>query len=357
MENVFAPILPLMDDPEVNDILINGPRQVYVERAGRLEPVPITFSDEAEVRALAEAIAAHVGLVLDPAHPQLDARLEDGSRVHIVCPPVSVDGTNISIRKFAMKPLTLDRMADKGSVSPQVAELLKICARSRLNIVISGGTGSGKTTLLNALSQYIDEEERVITIEDAAELRLQKRHVVRMETRPALHGEPEVTTRELVRGSLRMRPDRIIVGEVRGAEAFDMMQAMNTGHEGSLTTIHANHPRDALFRLENMISMAGLNQPLRAVRGQMATALHLVIQVSRMHDGVRRVTFISEIGGMEGDVITMQDLIAFQPTGETASRQITGEWKYTGLVPRSLRRMAYWGEKERFAALFGVKLG
>jgi pilus assembly protein CpaF len=290
--------------------------------------------------------------------PLVDARLLDGSRVNIIAPPLAVDGTSISIRKFSKKLVTLDLMAQNNNISQQVCEFLKVVGRCRLNVVISGGTGSGKTTLLNAISQYIDPTERVVTIEDAAELKLQQPHVVRLETRPhhiGMRADEDVSMRDLVKNALRMRPDRIIVGEVRGPEAFDMLQAMNSGHEGSLTTIHANHPRDALSRMENMISMADLQIPMKSLRYQIASALHVVVQISRMRDGQRRITYISEIVGMEGDVITMHDLFSYKPEGEDAKGKLVGVFKWSGIVPRFLKRIEYYGEVGRLEGALGVK--
>lgn len=354
----LEPLKALLDDDSVNDILINGPKNVFVERFGKLEKTDLTFPNDAKVFSIAEAIAAHIGRHVSIRKPLLDARLPDGSRVNVIVRPLAVDGTAISIRKFAKRSITLDDMQAAGNTSRALSEMLKVVARCRLNIIISGGTGSGKTTLLNAVSEHIDGTERIVTIEDAAELRLQQPHVVRLETRPvrADRGEDEVTIRDLMKNALRMRPDRILVGEVRGAEAFDMMQAMNTGHEGSITTIHANHPRDALARLENMINMANLNLPHQAIRSQVASAIHLIIQVSRMRDGHRRVTFVSEVVGCEGDVITMQDLFVFQAKGEGADGKLQGEFKWTGIMPRFLRRVAYYGEGDRLSAALGVKL-
>jgi pilus assembly protein CpaF len=354
----LAPIQSLLEDDTVNDILVNGPGSIYVERLGRLEKTGLTFSSDAEVFHVAQAIAIQAGRAVDTHRPLLDARLLDGSRVNVIAPPLAVDGVAISIRKFSKRLITLDTMRDTGNISPTMAEFLKVCARCRLNIIISGGTGSGKTTLLNAMSQHIDPDERIVTIEDAAELRLQQPHVVRLETRPMRtnHRDEEVTTRDLVKNALRMRPDRIIVGEVRGPEAFDMMQAMNTGHEGSLTTIHANHPRDALARLENMITMTNLNLPNHAIRAQIASAVHLIVQISRMRDGHRRVAFVSEVVGMESEVITMQELFQFQTKGETDAGGLTGEFKWTGIMPRFLRRVAYYGETERLSKALGVRL-
>ena len=355
----LGPIMPLLEDDSINDILINGPDHIYVERKGLLEETGITFPDNAGVMEIAEKIVKAVGRKIDPRRPLVDARLLDGSRVNIIAKPLAVDGTTISIRKFSKKKITLDVMKESKNTSTGLSEFLKVVGRCRLNVVVSGGTGSGKTTLLNAISQFIDPTERVVTIEDAAELQLQQPHVVRLETRPYYVGmqrEEEVTMRDLVKNSLRMRPDRIIVGEVRGSEAFDMMQAMNTGHEGSLTTVHANHPRDALSRLENMISMADMQIPMKSLRYQIASALHVIVQISRMRDGHRRVTYVSEVVGMEGDMITMHDLYTFNPTGEDDKGKITGEFKWSGIMPRFVRRVAYYGELARLEGAFGVRL-
>lgn len=355
----LAPLKVLLDDESVNDILINGHRGVYVERRGKLEKSDITFPSDATVFKLAEAIVHRVGRNIHPRRPLVDARLPDGSRVNIIAPPLSVDGTMVSIRKFSKNTITLDNMVETANLSPQLAEFLKIAGKCRLNVIIAGGTGSGKTTLLNAVSQHINSDERIVTIEDAAELRLAQPHVVRLETKPVNFGrsrEEEVTIRDLVKNALRMRPDRIIVGEVRGAEAFDMMQAMNTGHEGSLTTVHANHPRDALARIENMVNMANLNLPTPAIRSQIASAIHLVVQVSRMRDGHRRVTYVSEVVGMESDIITMQDLFGFQTKGEDKNGMLIGDFRWSGIMPRFIRRVAYYGESERLAKALGVRL-
>ncbi len=352
-------IRPLLDDDTVNDILINGANNVFVERNGLLEKTDIIFPGDHEVLHMAHKIVAGVGRKIDKKRPLVDARLADGSRVNIIAPPLAVDGTTISIRKFSKKKITLDVMAEQHNVSVAVSEFLKIAAHCRLNIIISGGTGSGKTTLLNAISRYIDNRERVVTIEDAAELQLQQPHVVRLETRPfhvGMKAGEEVSMRDLVKNALRMRPDRILVGEVRGPEAFDMMQAMNTGHEGSLTTVHANHPRDALSRLENMISMADLQIPIKSLRYQVASALHLIVQISRMRDGYRRVTYISEVVGMEGDVITMHDLFNFVQTGEDSGGKVVGEFKWSGIMPRFVRRVAYYGEIQRLEKALGIRL-
>lgn len=355
----LEPLRPLLADPTINDILINRPDAVYVERAGKLEKADLQFPDDSIVFELARAIAAQVGRDVDPRRPLVDARLPDGSRVNIIAPPLAVDGTSISIRKFPQHDITLDSMTQTGNVSQGLAEFLKVCGRCRLNIIVSGGTGSGKTTLLNSISRHIDNDERIVTIEDAAELRLQQPHVVRLETKLISSGgnrDEEVTMRDLMKNALRMRPDRIIVGEVRGSEAFDMMQAMNTGHDGSLTSIHANHPRDALARIENMINMANLNLGPASVRQQIASAVHLIVQVSRMRDGHRRIVNVSEVVGMESDIITMQELFNFKASGEGADGKLQGEFKWTGIVPRFLRRVQYYGEGDRLAAALGTKL-
>jgi pilus assembly protein CpaF len=355
----LGPIMPLLADESINDILINGHDNIYVERKGLLEKTDIVFPDDSQVLAIAQKIVKAVGRKIDTKRPLVDARLLDGSRVNIIAPPLAVDGTSISIRKFSKKKITLDVMKDSKNTSAGLSEFLKVVGKCRLNVVVSGGTGSGKTTLLNAISQHIDSTERIVTIEDAAELQLQQPHVIRLETRPyhvGMKREEEVSMRDLVKNALRMRPDRILVGEVRGPEAFDMMQAMNTGHEGSLTTVHANHPRDALSRLENMISMADLQIPMKSLRYQIASALHVIVQISRMRDGHRRVTYISEVVGMEGDMITMHDLFNFVQTGENEKGGIVGEFKWSGIMPRFVRRVAYYGEVPRLEGAFGVKL-
>ena len=355
----LGPIVSLLNDDSVSDILINGPKEIFVERHGKLEKSDCVFPDEASLHAVAEHIVRAVGRTLEADRPLIDARLADGSRVNVVAPPLAVDGTIISIRKFSRDKITIDDMVTRKSVSPALGEFLKIAGRCRMNIIISGGTGSGKTTLLNAISRSIDNTERVVTIEDAVELQLQQPHVVRLETKPTTldqNANMEVSIRDLLRNALRMRPDRIIVGEVRGAEAFDMMQAMNTGHEGSLTTIHANHPRDALARLENMISMANLNIPMRSIRAQIASALHLIIQSSRMRDGVRRITYVSEIAGMEGDVVTMNDLFTFVTDGEGEDGKLKGRFEWSGIMPRCLKRVAYYGELDRLSNALGIKI-
>lgn len=355
----YGILTPLLEDPEVNDILINRYDDVYIERKGILEKTHIQFNSEREVVVLAKQIMAAINRDYNPHRPLMDARLLDGSRVNIIAPPLAVDGTGISIRKFSEKKLTLENMREQGNISESLQKLLEICGYCRLNIIISGGTGAGKTTLLNAISNHIGQEERVVTIEDAAELQLQKPHVVRLETKPlSLRNcpEDEVSMRDLVKNALRMRPDRIIVGEVRGPEAFDMLQAMNTGHEGSLSTVHANHPRDALSRIENMISMANLQIDSRAIRQQISSALNLIIQISRMRDGKRRVTFVSEIVGMEGDTITMQELFHYQVKGEDENGGIIGKFKWTGIMPRFIRRVGYYGKAREMEDALGVKI-
>ncbi|MEQ8167083.1 MAG: CpaF family protein, partial [Alphaproteobacteria bacterium] len=340
----LGPLEPLLADDEITDIMVNGPYQVYVERRGKLELTDVKFKDNTHVMNIATRIVTKIGRRIDESSPLVDARLEDGSRVNIIAPPLAIDGTSISIRKFAKKSITLDIMEGQRNISPAMAKVLKIASRCRLNVLISGGTGSGKTTLLNALSQMIDGGERVVTIEDAAELQLQQPHVVRLETRPAnLEGQGQIDMRDLVKNALRMRPDRIILGEVRGAEALDMLQAMNTGHDGSLGTVHANNPREGLTRLENMVAMAGVNWPTHAVRNQIAGALDLIVQVSRMRDGVRRVTRISEVVGMEGEVITTQDLFTFEFTGEGADGRLQGDFKWSGLRPHFTEKARYFG--------------
>jgi pilus assembly protein CpaF len=340
----LGPLEPLLSDESVTDIMVNGPKQVYVERKGKLELSNVQFRDNSHVLNIASRIVTGVGRRVDESSPLVDARLEDGSRVNIIIPPLAIDGPSISIRKFSKKGITLDIMAQQGNISEAMATVLKVGARSRLNILISGGTGSGKTTLLNAMSQLIDNGERIVTIEDAAELQLQQPHVVRLETRPSnLEGQGEVTMRDLVKNSLRMRPDRIILGEIRGSEAVDMLQAMNTGHEGSMSTVHANRPREALTRLENMIGLAGINLPSKAVRTQITAALDMIVQVSRMRDGVRRITSITEVVGMEDDVITTQELFQFKFEGEDSSGKLMGRFHSSGLRPHFTPKAEYYG--------------
>ncbi len=340
----LGPLEPLIADETVSDIMVNGPKQVYVERRGKLELTDVTFRDDQHLMNICTKIVTRIGRRIDESRPLVDARLPDGSRVNIIIPPLAIDGASISIRKFSKKSITLDTMAANNSISPAMATMLKIAARCRLNILISGGTGSGKTTLLNALSRMIDNGERTVTIEDAAELQLQQPHVVRLETRTAnLEGTGEITMRDLLKNALRMRPDRIIIGECRGEEALDMLQAMNTGHDGSMSTIHANNPREALTRLENMIGMAGINLPSKAMRTQIASAVHLICQVNRMRDGQRRVTSVTEVVGMEGDIITTQDLFTFQFTGEGTDGKLRGVFQPSGIRPAFLPRAEYYG--------------
>ena len=340
----LGPLEPLLADDSITDILVNGPKQVYVERKGKLELSGVVFRDNRHVMNIAARIVSAIGRRVDETTPLVDARLADGSRVNIIIPPLAIDGPSISIRKFSKKKITLDTMENQGNMSPQMASVLRIASRVKLNILISGGTGSGKTTLLNAMSQMIDLGERVVTIEDAAELQLQQPHVVRLETRPSnLEGQGAISMRDLVKNALRMRPDRIILGEIRGSEAIDMLQAMNTGHEGSMSTIHANRPREALTRLENMVGMAGVNLPAKAVRTQIADAIDIIIQVSRMRDGIRRVTHIMEIVGMEGDVVTTQDLFTFNYEGEDTAGRLFGTYKSGGVRPAFTQKAEYFG--------------
>jgi pilus assembly protein CpaF len=340
----LGPLEPLIADETITDIMVNGPKQIYVERGGKLELTDVTFRDEPHLLNVCTKIVTRIGRRIDELRPLVDARLPDGSRVNIIIPPLAIDGAMISLRKFSKKTITLDTMAANDSISPGMASLLKIAARCRLNILISGGTGSGKTTLLNALSRMIDPGERTITIEDAAELQLQQPHVGRLETRPAnLEGTGEITMRDLLKNALRMRPDRIIIGECRGDEVLDMLQAMNTGHDGAMSTIHANSPREALTRLENMIGMASINLSSRAIRTQIASAVHLICQVNRMRDGQRRVTHVTEIVGMEGDVITMQDLFTYVYLGEGPDGKLRGTFRASGMRPTFLPRAEYYG--------------
>ena len=341
----FGPIELLMADPTVSDILVNSYQQVYVERKGKLELTNVTFTDEKHLLRIIDKIVSLVGRRIDESSPMVDARLPDGSRVNAVIPPVALDGPMMSIRRFAHIPLQMHNLvSDLKSLTPDMALMLEGLCKSKVNMIISGGTGAGKTTLLNILSGFIPESERIVTIEDAAELQMQQPHVVRMETRPVnIEGKGEITQRALVRNALRMRPDRIVIGEVRGAEAVDMLQAMNTGHEGSLTTIHANTPRDALSRLENMIGMANLNLPHKAARQQIASAITVVIQGLRLIDGKRKITSIQEITGMEGDVITMQEIFTFRQTGVSAEGEVQGYFQATGVRPKFADRLRSFG--------------
>lgn len=336
----YGPLEPLLADPSINDILVNSYDKVYIERHGKLEPSAIRFTDNAHLLKIIEKIAAGVGRRIDESSPMVDARLPDGSRVNAIIPPLALDGPALSIRKFSRIPITVEDLIGFGAVTADMADALQGMVRARLNILISGGTGSGKTTFLNVLSSFIPFDERIITIEDSAELQLQQDHVVRLETRPPnLEGQGEVTQRDLVRNALRMRPERIILGEVRGGEALDMLQAMNTGHDGSLATIHANSPRDALTRLETMVSMAGLSLPDKAIRNQVASAIHVVIQLSRLSDGSRKMMNMYEIVGMEGDMITMQEIYSFNMMGLTEDRKVKGRFVASGIRPKFMKRL------------------
>ena len=340
----YGPLRPLLLDQSINDIMVNGPSNVYVERKGKLERVAIRFRDNDHIASVAQKIAARVGRRIDESSPMVDCRLPDGSRVNIIFPPLAIHSPCISIRKFPSHRYDLAGMIKNGTMTSAMGRLLEIAARSRLNILVSGGTGSGKTTLLNAMSQFIDHSERIVTIEDAAELQLQQPHVISLETRPpSLEGTGQVTQRDLVWNALRMRPDRIVVGEVRGPEAFDMLQAMNTGHDGSISTVHANTARDALTRVENMVQMGQVNLPLRAIRTQIVAALDIIVQVERMRDGQRRVVQISEVIGLEGDVITTNDIAAFEYQLEDVNGQISGTYRSTQAIPKFKSRLAYYG--------------
>jgi pilus assembly protein CpaF len=330
----MGPLEPLLADKSVSDILVNGPKQVYVERRGKLELTEVSFNDDQHLMNIIDRIVSGVGRRIDESSPMVDARLQDGSRVNAIIPPLALDGPMLSIRRFAVELLSMADLVDLGSVSQPVADVLNAIVRARLNVLISGGTGAGKTTMLNIMSGYIPSAERIVTIEDSAELQLQQPHVVRLETRPAnIEGKGEVAARDLVRNSLRMRPERVIVGEVRGAEALDMLQAMNTGHDGSLTTVHANTPRDALGRIENMVSMTGIQFPVKGLRTQIASAINVVLQIERHEDGRRRLVSLQEINGMEGDVITMSELFRFERAGLDEEGNVLGELKPTGIIP------------------------
>jgi pilus assembly protein CpaF len=342
----LGPIEPLLKDETISDILVNTHAHVFIERAGQLELTPVRFKDDQHLIRIIDKIVSRVGRRIDESQPWVDARLPDGSRVNAIIPPCAVDGPLLSIRKFARIPFTIERLIENGTMTAEVAELLKGIVQSRLNVLISGGTGTGKTTFLNALSTFASDRERIITIEDAAELQLQQTHVARMETRPPnVEGKGAVTQRDLLRNALRMRPDRIVVGEVRGAEVLDMLQAMNTGHEGSMTTIHANAPRDALVRLEQMIGMTGFALPERTMRTQIASGLHVVIQLTRLTDGRRRLVSLQEITGMEGDVVTMQEIFRFTRTGVDGAGNVLGSFEATGVRPKFAQRLEAWGFK------------
>lgn len=330
----FGPIEGLINEPAVSEIMVNAPDEVFYEKEGRLYLSSVRFRDDAHIMRIIERIVAPLGRRVDESSPMVDARLPDGSRVNVILPPVAPKSPTITIRKFQSDKMTIENLIKLNSMTREVAEFFRACVLVRLNIIVSGGTGTGKTTMLNALSSFIPDTERIVTIEDPTELRLQQGHVVSLEARPAgLEGKGEISQRALVRNALRMRPDRILVGEVRGAEAFDMMQAMNTGHEGSLGTVHANSPRDALARIENMILMAGLDLPMRAIREQIASAIHMVIQIARLSDGTRKITRVSEISGMEGEVVTMQELFRFDQSGVDSDGRVLGEFKTTGIRP------------------------
>jgi pilus assembly protein CpaF len=336
----LGPLEPLLADPTISDILVNSHSQIYVERRGKLESTDVRFADDAHLMKIIDKIVSRVGRRIDESSPMVDARLPDGSRVNAIIPPVALDGPVVSIRRFAVVPLKIEDLLTFKTLTPEMANILQGLSKAKVNMLISGGTGSGKTTMLNILSAYIPASERIVTIEDAAELQLQQPHVVRLETRPPnIEGKGEVTQRALVKNALRMRPDRIILGEVRGAEAVDMLQAMNTGHEGSLATIHANTPRDALSRLENMIGMAGLNLPIKAARQQISSAITALIQIGRLADGKRKVLSIQEITGMEGEIITMQEVFAFRQTGVASDGTVQGHFGATGVRPKFVDRL------------------
>jgi pilus assembly protein CpaF len=354
LDEIFGlgPLEPLLKDPSISDILVNRFDRVYIERAGKLEPTGLSFKDNGHLMQIIDRIVSRVGRRIDESSPMVDARLADGSRVNAIIPPLAIDGACLSIRRFGRDPITARQMLENKSLTEPMLELLTAVVKGRLNILISGGTGAGKTTVLNVLSGYIPHNERIVTIEDAAELQLKQEHVVRLETRPPnIEGKGAVRQRQLVINSLRMRPDRIVVGEVRGEEAFDMLQAMNTGHEGSLTTVHANSQRDALARIENMVSMANLNIPERAIRHQISSAIHAVVQVARLSDGTRKVITVSEITGMESDIITMQDIFVFDRLGIDESGKVRGMFRATGVRPKFAERLATGGCRLR-PALF-----
>ncbi|HEX6729972.1 MAG TPA: CpaF family protein [Pyrinomonadaceae bacterium] len=336
----LGPLETLLADPTISDILVNAHHTIYIERRGKLESTNVAFKDDEHLMRVIERIVSSVGRRIDESSPMVDARLQDGSRVNAIIPPLSIDGPVLSIRRFGSDPLRMSALIDNKALTKDIADMLQMCVTARLNLLISGGTGAGKTTLLNALSAYIPENERIVTIEDSAELQLQQPHVVRLETRPPnIEGRGEVSQRDLVRNALRMRPDRIVIGEVRGGEAIDMLQAMNTGHDGSLTTVHANTPRDSLARLETMIQMTGMRLSDRAMRQQIASALNLVVQVARLSDGSRRVTSISEITGMEGETITMQEIFQYERTGIDSNGQVLGRFRPTGIRPRFAEKL------------------
>ena len=336
----LGPLEPLLADPTISDILVNTCNQVYVERFGRLEKCDVRFASNEHLMKIIDKIVSRVGRRVDESSPMVDARLPDGSRVNAIIPPLAIDGPLMSIRRFSVVPLRMDDLLKLKSLTPEMAELLAGMVRARLNILVSGGTGTGKTTMLNILSGYIPHTERIVTIEDAAELQLQQPHVVRLETRPPnVEGKGEVTQRALVKNSLRMRPDRVILGEIRGAEVMDMLQAMNTGHEGSMATVHANTPRDALIRLENMMAMAGMSMPPKAMRHQISSALNVIVQITRLSDGKRKMVSIQEITGMEGEVVTMQEIFNFRQSGVTGDGTVLGHFQATGIRPKFIERL------------------
>jgi pilus assembly protein CpaF len=337
----LGPLEPLLSDTAVSDILVNGHDTIYVERRGRLERTNLRFSNHSHLMNTIDRIVSAVGRRVDESSPMVDARLKDGSRVNAIIPPLAIDGAVLSIRRFAVERLTMEMLEELGTITPNVSRVLSAVVQGRLNVLVSGGTGAGKTTLLNILSGFIPPTERIITIEDSAELQLQQPHVVRLETRPQnIEGKGEVTARDLVRNALRMRPERIVVGEVRGGEALDMLQAMNTGHDGSLTTVHANSARDALGRIENMVSMTGISFPMKALRSQIASAIDVVVQVARLEDGKRRVISVQEINGMEGEIVTMSELFAFERKGLDKEGNVCGELRPTGIVPAFYRDLS-----------------
>jgi pilus assembly protein CpaF len=349
----LGPLEPLLARDDIADIMVNGADKVYIEADGKMELTDIKFRDNAQLLNICQRIVSAVGRRVDEASPICDARLADGSRVNVIAPPLSIDGPSLTIRKFKKEKLTLEKLVAFKSVTPEAAELLKLIGHCRLNVLISGGTGSGKTTLLNCLTRYIGPEERIVTCEDAAELQLQQPHVVRLETRPPnLEGAGQITMRDLVRNCLRMRPERIIVGEVRGAEAFDLLQAMNTGHDGSMGTIHANSPREAMSRVENMIAMGGFSLPSKVIREQIAGAVNVIVQAQRLRDGSRKITHVTEVLGMEGDVVTLQDLMVFEVDGEDANGKLIGRHRLTGLRPGFWDRVRYFGKERELAAVF-----
>ncbi|NHO33627.1 CpaF family protein [Acetobacter fallax] len=338
----LGPIQPLLDDDQITDIMVNGPYRVFVEKYGKLIDAKVNFRDKRHLMAVSQRIASAVGRRIDESSPTVDARLSDGSRVNIVFPPLALDGPYVSIRKFSKKKIDFKKLVENGSCSVQIARILEIASRVRLNVIISGGTGSGKTTLMNAMSRLIDPGERVITVEDAAELQFQQPHVVRLETRPpSIEGTGEITQRDLVKNALRMRPDRIIIGEVRGAEAFDMLQAMNTGHDGSMSTIHANSTRDAITRIENMVQMGNLGLPVASIRTQIVGAVDLIVQIERQRDGVRRIVQVTDVAGLEGDVVTLNDIITFNIDGENHDGKIVGHYNVSRARPSFHSTLTY----------------